>query len=294
MAQRKQKASAKKPPSKRKAATKKTGKRKSTSSKSAGGKAAVISATTSATARSTKRSTTGKKTVKPRRPKTTSKRRPSAKKTSSSKTPAKKTSSKGTTKKAAALKKTRQKGRVKTTTLKGKAARKTATGKKSRAKPAARRKVAKVSKVHKPPVKPPFPAYKGSKPYIFTSYAHEDMKTVFKVIKNLNKSRYRIWYDEGIEPGFEWPEVVGKAIIKCSQFIVFMSPYATMSRNVRNEINLAFTENKDILVIFLEETRLTEGMMLQIGTVQFINKYELTEKEFFDKLKKVINSTIRL
>jgi len=263
MAQRKQKASAKKPPSKRKAATKKTGSRKSTSSKSAGGKA-------------------------------TSKRRPSAKKTSSSKTPAKKTSSKSTTKKAAASKKTRSKGRVKTTTLKGKAARKTATGKKSRAKPASRRKVAKVSKVHKPPVKPPFPAYKGSKPYIFTSYAHEDMKTVFKVIKNLNKSRYRIWYDEGIEPGFEWPEVVGKAIIKCSQFIVFMSPYATMSRNVRNEINLAFTEKKDILVIFLEETRLTEGMMLQIGTVQFINKYELTEKEFFDKLKKVINSTIRL
>ena len=151
----------------------------------------------------------------------------------------------------------------------------------------------KVSQVHKPPVRPPFTAYRGVNPFMFTSYAHEDMKTVFRVIKKLNASRYRIWYDEGIEPGNEWPEVVGKAIIKCSQFLVFMSPSATQSRNVRNEINLAFNEKKEILVVFLDETQLTEGMKLQIGTVQFINKYELSEKEFFDKLKKVINSRIR-
>jgi hypothetical protein len=158
-------------------------------------------------------------------------------------------------------------------------------------KKTANKKKASIHKV--PQVKPPVPAYSGTKPFLFASYAHENMQEVFKVLKQVHKSRYRIWYDEGIEPGNEWPEIVGKAIIKSSQFLLFMSPHANSSRNVRNEVNLAFNENKNILVVFLKDTRMSHGMKLQIGTVQFINKYELTEKEFFEKLKKVLDTKIR-
>jgi len=165
--------------------------------------------------------------------------------------------------------------------------------KKTAGKKASKGKTIKTGISHKPPINPPCAAYAGNNPYLFVSYAHEDMKTVFNVIKRLNKSRYRIWYDEGIEPGNEWPEVIGKAIINCSQFLVFMSSSAAKSRNVRNEINLAFNEDKEILVVFLEPTRLTEGMKLQIGTVQFINKFENSEREFSSKLIKVINSKMR-
>ena len=119
------------------------------------------------------------------------------------------------------------------------------------------------------------------------------MKEVFSIIKKLNQGRHRVWYDEGIEPGFEWPEVVGKAIVGASQLLVFMSRAATQSRNVRNEINLAFSEHKDILVVYLENTNLSDGMKLQIGAVQHINRFELTEPEFLDKLKTVLSSDLR-
>jgi hypothetical protein len=128
---------------------------------------------------------------------------------------------------------------------------------------------------------------------MFSSYAHKDMEIVFKVLKKLSKDRYRMWYDEGIEPGYEWPEVVGNSVINCSQFIVFMSPAAADSRNVRNEVNLAFNDNKEIIVVYLKKTNLSSGMRLQIGTVQFINYYELTEREFYDKLTKVLSSSLR-
>jgi hypothetical protein len=146
---------------------------------------------------------------------------------------------------------------------------------------------------HRPPVKPPFEAYKGIRPFLFSSYAHRDMERVFKILKKLHSDRYRIWYDEGIEPGNEWPEVVGNAVINCTQFIVFMSPAAANSRNVRNEINLAFTEDKDIIVVYLKNTKLSSGMKLQIGTVQFINRYELSDREFSEKLDKVLNSSMK-
>ena len=142
-------------------------------------------------------------------------------------------------------------------------------------------------------MKPPFKAYRGIRPFLFGSYAHKDMEIVFRLLKKLDRDRYRIWYDEGIEPGNEWPEVVGNAVINCTQFIVFMSPAAADSRNVRNEVNLAFTEDKEIIVVYLKKTDLSSGMKLQIGTVQFINLYELSEREFYEKLTKVLNSSMR-
>lgn len=212
------------------------------------------------------------------------------KKVSSKKTTAKKPAATTTASKKAAPKKTT----TKKSTSKKTAPKKAAPKKTAPPKPPVKKKAAAKSTVHRAPmVRAPFDSYKGIKPYIFVSYAHKNMKDVFQVIKKLSDSRYRVWYDEGIEPGFEWPEVVGKALLGCSQFVVFMSPPATESRNVRNEINLAFSEHKDIMVVFLEKTTLSEGMKLQIGAVQFLNRFEMSEREFLEKLKKVLNSDLR-
>ncbi len=181
---------------------------------------------------------------------------------------------------------------TKTSSIKHAGNQKTKTSISRSLKPKVSRRRAGSSK-KKAPIRPPFVAYKGIRPYAFTSYAHKNMDEVFSIIKKLNRDRYRIWYDEGIEPGNEWPEIVGSAVVNCSQFLVFMSPYAADSRNVRNEINLAFSENKDIIMIFLQKTNLSEGMKLQIGTVQFINKFDLTDRDFYDKLTKVLPSTLR-
>jgi hypothetical protein len=145
-----------------------------------------------------------------------------------------------------------------------------------------------------PTIKPPIEAYSGSKPYIFASYSHKNIKEVFWCIKKLAESRYRIWYDEGIEPGVEWPEEVGRALTGCRLFLVFMSPAAMDSRNVRNEINFASSENKSVMVVFLQPAELSEGMQLQIGTVQFIHKNEMTDAEFLDKMRKVLDPELRL
>ena len=120
------------------------------------------------------------------------------------------------------------------------------------------------------------------------------MKEVFGVIKKLADARYRLWYDEGIEPGNEWPEEVGKALTGSQVFVVFMSPAAMDSRNVRNEINFASSENKSVIVVNLQPVELSQGMKLQIGTVQFINKHEMTDFDFIEKMKRVLDPGLRL
>lgn len=145
----------------------------------------------------------------------------------------------------------------------------------------------------KPVVKPPFPAYRGTRPYLFASYSHRNMRDVFGIIRKISRDRFRVWYDEGIEPGNEWPEEVGRALTACQLLLVFMSPDAVESRNVRNEINMALSENKAIMVVFLQPTPLSEGMKLQIGTVQFLNRHEMTEAEFTAKLEQVLDPALR-
>jgi hypothetical protein len=132
----------------------------------------------------------------------------------------------------------------------------------------------------------PFYAYKGNEPYIFISYSHKDSEAVFSIIRKFNDSGYRIWYDEGIDPGNEWPEEIGTALSACALFVVFISPRSALSENVRNEINFALAKKLPVIVIHLEETELTAGMQLQIGAKQAIMKYNMTDDSFYYKCDK--------
>lgn len=129
----------------------------------------------------------------------------------------------------------------------------------------------------------PFPAYRGSEPYIFISYAHVDAERVFKEIKGFNEHGYNVWYDEGIAPGNEWTDEIADALERCALFVVFITPASADSSNVQNEINFAVGDRKPFIAIHLEETVLRAGLKLQIGTKQAILKYNMTDDEYLYK-----------
>lgn len=127
----------------------------------------------------------------------------------------------------------------------------------------------------------PFPAYKGKAPYIFISYAHVDFSLIYPIISEFNGLGYNVWYDEGIEPGIEWPEEIANALDRCSLFIVFISPAAAGSPNVRNEINFALAKKGlPFIAVHLKNTTLTPGLQLQMGTRQAILKYNMDDESF--------------
>ncbi len=41
----------------------------------------------------------------------------------------------------------------------------------------------------------PFPAYKGAAPYIFVSYAHEDVVNIYPELSWLRELGFNIWYE---------------------------------------------------------------------------------------------------
>ncbi len=139
---------------------------------------------------------------------------------------------------------------------------------------------------------PSIEAYAGKEPFIFISYSHKDSSVVYPAIEHLHRLGYRIWYDEGIDPGNEWPDEVANALDRSSFFIVFISPRSVESQNVRNEINFALNNRKPFLAIHLEETALKKGLALRMGDIQAVFKYRMPDERYWRKLQKALPSTL--
>lgn len=98
--------------------------------------------------------------------------------------------------------------------------------------------------------------YEGSAPYIFVSYAHRDSASIAPLIGIISDCYARVWYDDAIQPGTEWPEYIAKKLRGASMMIAFVSENYFDSLNCRRE--LAFAERLDKKVLFV----FTDGYML--------------------------------
>ena len=128
------------------------------------------------------------------------------------------------------------------------------------------------------------PVYEGDKPYIFISYAHANAPAVMQVVEELCDLGYRVWYDEGIEVGSEWPEYIASRLMHADLMIAFLSNAYMRSDNCRKEMHFALTKKIPLINIFLEETKLSPGMEMQIGNIFALMKYCMSEEVFEEKL----------
>ena len=90
------------------------------------------------------------------------------------------------------------------------------------------------------------PAYEGKKPYLFVSYAHLDSHKVLPVVNELFDKKYRVWYDEGIAPGSEWPKNIADHLSEADAVIVFVSEHSLTSPNCENEVVRAVESGKRV------------------------------------------------
>lgn len=141
-----------------------------------------------------------------------------------------------------------------------------------------------------------FSPYNGNEPYIFVSYAHKDYFLVEQFLKCFAENKYRFWYDEGIKSGAEWSDHIVERIDKACVFLVFISANSVASENVKDEIHVAAAAKKHILIVRLDDTVLTGGLMLKLDRRQAVNYYDSSLEKSFEKVTAIseINSCIEI
>ena len=98
-----------------------------------------------------------------------------------------------------------------------------------------------------------FKPYEGSRPFVFISYAHRQSDTVLDTIRILHEKGWRLWYDEGIPAGSDWPTNIAQHMQSCERVIFFLSARALASHNCYSEMKAAARLGKPILLVRLED-----------------------------------------
>lgn len=98
-----------------------------------------------------------------------------------------------------------------------------------------------------------FKPYLGTRPYLFISYAHLQSREVLDTIRVLHDRGYRLWYDEGIPAGSDWPANIARHMQDCQGVICFLSRRAMESPDCYSEMRTAARLGKPILVVRLED-----------------------------------------
>lgn len=99
-----------------------------------------------------------------------------------------------------------------------------------------------------------FRPYEGTKPYIFISYSHRNSEEVLPVTLKLRSGGYRVWYDEGIAAGTDWPLSVQQHLASCGAVLFFLSEHSLTSDNCFSEIKTAGDTGKRIVCVPLDST----------------------------------------
>ena len=128
-------------------------------------------------------------------------------------------------------------------------------------------------------------ACKSKQNYCFVSYAHADSEDVFPIIEELNKRNVKVWFDQGINTGEEWKEVVEDRIKRCSVFLWMVSSISIQKDAVKKEVDQAIREGKEIILIRFDDSELSRGFDLEFGSAQYI---KADAPDFYDRLIKEI------
>ena len=99
-----------------------------------------------------------------------------------------------------------------------------------------------------------FKPYEGKRPFVFVSYAHRQSEAVVSTLRILHEKGWRLWYDEGIPAGSDWPANIADHMEACERVIFFLSERALQSPNCYSEMKTAVQLGKPVLVVRLEDT----------------------------------------
>src|SRR5215207_257805 len=121
-----------------------------------------------------------------------------------------------------------------------------------------------------PPVADPAP------PHVFVSYASADHARVLPVVTALERAGVRAWIDRsGIAGGANYgPEIVA-AIRESGALLVCCSAAAFASRNVRQEVALAWKHERPILPLRLERIEPPDDLAYWLEASQRIDAFDL-------------------
>lgn len=116
---------------------------------------------------------------------------------------------------------------------------------------------------------------------IFVSYSHYNQDLVMELIQRMREDGLYVWHYEKAKAGYEWSELLASKIEECSIFLAFISREYVTSQNCLDEIYYAKRNDKNILLLYLDDVELTEGMKFAFHRKRFLKRQDYESQDDF-------------
>ncbi|MBO5925584.1 MAG: leucine-rich repeat protein [Clostridia bacterium] len=128
-------------------------------------------------------------------------------------------------------------------------------------------------------------SYEGNEPYIFISYSHRDSQEVYRILKMIDREKFRFWYDDTMEIGEDFREELRVRIENCSAFLLFLSNSALQSKYCGMEIITAYKNNKKIYPIYLsDDVEIPPALKMILENLQHVKGVNAGSDKYIQKL----------
>ncbi len=128
---------------------------------------------------------------------------------------------------------------------------------------------------------------------IFISYSRADTQIVDQFVSKLTDAGYRVWIDrEGIIGGDQFPGRIVEAIENSTVVLFFSSANSNASKWTVKEIFYAFTEDKIIIPIKIDETKYNKKIALNLIDINFVPYNHNNFSSAYNQLLKTVSKHI--
>ena len=118
---------------------------------------------------------------------------------------------------------------------------------------------------------------------VFISYSSQDMEAAQAICHVLEQNEIRCWMaPRNIPPGSDYGDVIDDAIKSCKAVVVLFSETAATSQWVKDELNIAFEEQKTIIPFRLDKTPLKGQNRVMLNKTHWIDAYPDYKTKFND------------
>lgn len=122
-------------------------------------------------------------------------------------------------------------------------------------------------------------------PSLFVSYASVDQERVEEIVAALTRAGAHPWFDRsGIAGGVSYADAIATAVRGCDAFLLCVTPAALASRNVRQEIALAWKYERPIVPLMLTMTEIPADLEYWLESTQWIEHLNYGQSVWLPRL----------
>ena len=128
---------------------------------------------------------------------------------------------------------------------------------------------------------------------VFLSYSSKDKSVADTIVASLEQNDIRCWYaPRDIQPSQEWGGVIAKSILESKLFLIIFSENSNHSKQVKAEVNLAFSEEIIILPFRIENLEPEGSLCLHLATNHWLDAYNPSWETYIQKLVRTVSSIL--